>query len=248
MLCLVTLLALFELHCRDKNLVKKINSQITDSVLVAEKLNFNVPGDATISCSHKAARGRLFLSHCTMTSRFGVAGLLVATLIVGTNGFVAPTPSTAAAAARIGTERCSSKTEIEILPNLPPIKDISYGEESRKYRRTVYSHDDWRKHRSPDRFIYYLTSFVFSGVYKNIGREVLATTSIATLVFLYNAIVGGYVDFEGVQHASLVTSPWLSKAGLPLTPFTLSTSSLGLLLGMLCNSSQGRCVCLEILS
>ena len=30
--------------------------------------------------------------------------------------------------------------------------EIPYGEESRKFRRTVYSHEDWVKHRSPDRF------------------------------------------------------------------------------------------------
>lgn len=44
------------------------------------------------------------------------------------------------------------------------IKDISFGEDSRKYRRTVYSHDDWKKHRSQDRFVYYLAAIFKSGV------------------------------------------------------------------------------------
>ena len=43
---------------------------------------------------------------------------------------------------------------------------IPYGEESRKYRRTVYSHDDWIKHRSPDRFLKNLLSTSKSGIYK----------------------------------------------------------------------------------
>jgi hypothetical protein len=71
-----------------------------------------------------------------------------------------------------------------------------------------------------------------SGVYKNIGREILATTSIATFVCLYNALVTGYTDFEGVQHAAVITSQFLPKIGLPLAPFTLASPSLGLLLGM----------------
>jgi putative membrane protein len=46
---------------------------------------------------------------------------------------------------------------------------IPYGEESRKYRRTVYSHDDWIKHRSPDRFLKNLLSTPKSGIYKVSG-------------------------------------------------------------------------------
>lgn len=44
--------------------------------------------------------------------------------------------------------------------------EIPYGEESRKFRRTVYSHDDWVKHRSPDRFIKNILSTTKSGIYK----------------------------------------------------------------------------------
>jgi hypothetical protein len=53
-------------------------------------------------------------------------------------------------------------------PTLPSslAKVKSYGEESRQYRRTVYSHDDWRKHRSPDRFLYYIGTIFTSGIYK----------------------------------------------------------------------------------
>jgi len=175
-----------------------------------------------------------------MVAHLGYAALF--SLIAGTNGFVAPMPSKATAS-RVVTELYNT-TEIDILPNIPPVKDFSYGEESRKYRRTVYSHDDWRKHRSSDRFIYNLASLGVSGVYKNIGREVGTATAIAALVCFYNALVGGYTDFSEVEHGPVIANSWLTVAGLPLTPFSLSTSSLGLLLGMYTvnmNDYHGRC-------
>ena len=115
-------------------------------------------------------------------------------------------------------------------PEIPAPTEVSYGEESRKYRRTVFSHDDWVKFRSPDRFIRNLQSMVSSGVYKNLGREVGATVAVATFVCVWNALTGGYQDLTGTSHEALL--PALSTLTLPLTPFTLSTSSLGLLLGM----------------
>lgn len=51
-------------------------------------------------------------------------------------------------------------------PKLEKPKNIKYGEESRKFRRTVYTHEDWERHRSPDRFIRNLNSIMASGVYK----------------------------------------------------------------------------------
>lgn len=162
-----------------------------------------------------------------MRSRFNCAVLFVAALVAGVSGF-APMRS----APRISTQLFAEMTQAQAAPDLPSeLKDISYGEESRKYRRTVYSHDDWRKHRNPDRFLYYLRSLFISGIYKSIGREVAATSTIAAIVCAYNAVVGGYTDFAGEQHAALITSALLPIAGLPLAPFTLSSPSLGLLLG-----------------
>ena len=118
--------------------------------------------------------------------------------------------------------------------NTRPIKDISYGEDSRKYRRTVYTHDDWKKHRRADRFFYYISAIFKSGVYKNMAREVTATVAIATFVCFYNIVVGSYQDFSGVEHAGLIQSQVFPKLGLPLAPFTLASPSLGLLLSMYC--------------
>ena len=116
-------------------------------------------------------------------------------------------------------------------PEIPAPESISYGEESRKYRRTVYSHDDWVKFRSPDRFIRNINSIFSSGVYKNVGREVAATTAVATFVVFWNTLTGGYTDFAGVTHDAILKAPFVVPITLPLTPFTLSSSSLGLLLG-----------------
>ena len=161
-----------------------------------------------------------------MMSRFSQALILVAALLGGAHAFVVP-PKTATTV-RFGTELYENTMS---PPELPPIKDISYGEESRKYRRTVYTHDDWRKHRSPDRFLYYLRSLFVSGVYKNLYRELAFTTGVATFICAYNAVTGGYTDFEGVKHGALVSSNLLPMLTLPLAPFTLSSPSLGLLLG-----------------
>jgi ion channel-forming bestrophin family protein len=60
---------------------------------------------------------------------------------------------------------------------------------------------------------------------------VAVVTAVATFIVIYNALVGGYLDFDGVQHEAVILG--LPKLGLPLTPFTLSSPSLGLLLGTL---------------
>ena len=151
------------------------------------------------------------------------AALFVAlvSLLSGAAAFVAPS----------GGERLSTKLyrDTKQPPEIALPKDISYGEESRKYRRTVYSHDDWVRHRAPDRFVRNAFSSLASGVYKNIGNEVLTITSIAALVVFYNALAGGYTDFSGIQQPAVLEG--LPKIGLPMAPFTLSSASLGLLLG-----------------
>lgn len=113
-----------------------------------------------------------------------------------------------------------------------PSLSTTYGEESRKFRRTVYTHDDWVKHRSPDRLISNLSSMVKSGIYKNVAKEVLATTAIASFITIWNVLCGdSYVDLAGVVHASPLKDTILPIIALPLTPFTLASPSLGLLLG-----------------
>jgi len=105
------------------------------------------------------------------------------------------------------------------------------GEAQRPFRRTVYTHDDWKKHRSQDRFIYYLQAIFGSGVYNNLGREVLAVTAVATALVFYNGCAGGFTDLLGNKAPAVL--PDLPKLTLPLAAFTITSPSLGLLLGAL---------------
>jgi len=123
-------------------------------------------------------------------------------------------------------------------PKISAIEQETYGEGSRKYRRTVYTHKEWQNHRSNDRFYRNLTSIFSSGIYKSLGKEVLATTFIATFIILWNGVTGGFVDFEGIQQPPLIEG--LPKLVLPLVPFTILSPSLGLLLVFRTNSSYGR--------
>jgi len=126
---------------------------------------------------------------------------------------------------------------VSAVDNSKPITDLD-GEQSRLYRRTVYTHDDWVRHRAPTRFIRNFSTILNSVIYKSVGKEVLATTAVATFICVWNSLAGGYTDLAGVQHAAII--PDLPLLGLPLTPFTLVTSSLGLLLVFRTNTSYTR--------
>lgn len=110
-------------------------------------------------------------------------------------------------------------------------------EMARRYRRTVYTHDDWKKHRQQDRFLIYLGSMFRSGVFENCKNEVLVTTSFAAFLCFYNALRGGYTDISGIAHPAPLPGQLL---GLPMTTFTLTGSSLGLLLTFRANASYKR--------
>ena len=99
---------------------------------------------------------------------------------------------------------------------------------ARRYRRTVYTHDDWVKHRQQDRFFIYLGSLFDSGVFRNSEREVYVCTTISAMVCVYNALAGGYTDLMGGQHGAII--PGLPVVGIPMTAFTVTSASLGLLL------------------
>jgi len=116
----------------------------------------------------------------------------------------------------------------------------SYGEESRQFRRTVYTHDDWVKHRSPDRFFRNLSSITSSGIYKSLFKEVVATTAVASFVVSWNMIFGDYQDFNFVTHAGPLKDSIIPVLCLPLAPFTLASPSLGLLLVFRTNTSYQR--------
>lgn len=156
------------------------------------------------------------------------------------NGFVVPKSTVGSSISSTQLHEVGAPTGYDIpedydqdpasVRSLTEMTNVPYGEMSRKYRRTVYTYDDWKKHRSQDRFIYYLLAFFTSGVYKNLAREVYAVTFVATFLVVWNALADGYTDLEGVKHAAVMAN--LPKLVLPLNTFTVTSPSLGLLLGM----------------
>jgi putative membrane protein len=117
---------------------------------------------------------------------------------------------------------------------------VPYGEDSRKYRRTVYTHRDWLTHRSPERLFGNLQSTVSSGIVRSLLTEVAIVTLVASITVLWNTVgVLGWMDLTGTMHAPLFGAAYSSilLLSLPALPFTLSASALGLLLVFRTNAS-----------
>jgi putative membrane protein len=116
---------------------------------------------------------------------------------------------------------------------------IPYGEQSRRFRRTLFNHDDWTRHRHGDRLLKNLRTTLKSGVVRQLATELFLVTIVAIILCLWNSLlVTGYQDFLGKLHPPLSTSfPLLC---LPLEPFSLSSPALGLLLVFRTNASYGR--------
>ena len=118
-----------------------------------------------------------------------------------------------------------------------------YAEESRKYRRTVYMHDEWVKHRSSERFIKNLATIADSGVASGLGKELLTVTSVAVFAVAINMFVHGYQDFSGMVHPSMLDESLarnLKQIALPTLPFTIAMPALSLLLVFRTNTAYFR--------
>lgn len=113
---------------------------------------------------------------------------------------------------------------------------VPYGEQSRKYRRTVYRHKDWVAHRSSSSRIFEnLQSILFSGVVRQLRPQVTAVVITATFVLTWNWAVINANDIS-VPLADLD----LHVLALPTVPFTLSSPALGLLLVFRTNAAYAR--------
>ena len=118
---------------------------------------------------------------------------------------------------------------------------VPYGEDSRRYRRTVYRSEDWLKHRSPTRLFRNLQGIFSSGVVRSLVTEVGVVTGVATTVVVWNALAGGYEDWSGAVHPALIgNGSEYHLLALPALPFTLSSPALGLLLVFRTNTSYAR--------
>mmetsp|Transcript_62773 Transcript_62773/g.107781 ORF Transcript_62773/g.107781 Transcript_62773/m.107781 type:complete len:404 (-) Transcript_62773:329-1540(-) len=117
---------------------------------------------------------------------------------------------------------------------------VPYGEESRQYRRTVYTQDDWLKHRSSTRLWKNLRGTFTSGVVRSLIFEVSMVSGIALLIVAVNCVLGGFLDLSNVYHSPLLPGLGSFMLQLPALPFTLSSPALGLLLVFRTNSSYQR--------
>merc|ERR1719215_2439307 len=100
---------------------------------------------------------------------------------------------------------------------------LVYSEDSRKFRRTVYMHDEWVKHRSTDRFAKNVLEIFKSGVVRALYAELIFTTTAALFVVVLNCVLTGYTDFSGVAHPA-VMDDWFAPKGLtlPALPFSIA--------------------------
>lgn len=98
---------------------------------------------------------------------------------------------------------------------------VPYGEDSRKYRRTVFTAEDWIKHRNSERIVSNLRGIFYSGIVRQLRRQVLIVCGVSAAVVLLN--VSGVARFT-----------------LPALPFQLSCQALGLLLVFKTNASYAR--------
>ena len=106
-----------------------------------------------------------------------------------------------------------------------------YGEESRRYRRTIYRHEDWLVHRSETRLLRNLKGTFTSGVVRSLLTEVQLVTFVALFVILWNSVLFGYADLSNIAHPGVFgVMPDVLRAALPVSIFTLSSPALGLLL------------------
>jgi len=123
----------------------------------------------------------------------------------------------------------TSKDLVELSASVEPKAVMPYGEGSRAYRRTFFTHKDWLRHRSEDRFVRTVFSTVRSGVVRQLAKEVGFVTATAVFVVVWNVLTGGFSDLQGIHHDPILGN--IANLELPIAPFTLSSPALGLLLG-----------------
>ena len=171
-----------------------------------------------------------------VSSRWFLTITLSVFAVPNASGFVSSHPSTTAPLS------IAANKVISVVPTILPIthgtlvsplKDSirasPSNEASRQYRRTVYSHEDWPEHRSPKRFQKAVETIFISQIYRGLSLQVATFSFIATFTVVWNCLAGGYVDFDNVLHEPLFVN--LPILVLPLQVFTLTSGSLGLLLG-----------------
>jgi predicted membrane chloride channel (bestrophin family) len=155
--------------------------------------------------------------------------------------------------ARGRLSRAAPIRDVELVQQLRPavfhvnpvdrVADVpleSYSEESRKFRRNVYSHESWEKHRDSNRFFRNFRTFLDSGVVRSLYMEIAFVTAIALFVVLANMGVAGYDDFTNVHHAGPFANALVKEVSLPALPFSIAMPALSLLLVFRTNTAYFR--------
>jgi len=102
-------------------------------------------------------------------------------------------------------------------------------EDSRKLRRTVYTTNDWKRHRSSDRYFKELKNMHKSIVIRGLLKQSIWVALFSTFIVIYNLMI----QLKLVR----ISLPLLS---VPSQPFSLLSPSLGLLLVFRTNAAYAR--------
>jgi predicted membrane chloride channel (bestrophin family) len=145
----------------------------------------------------------------------------------------------------VSVPKTSTSLNLESLEQKTPDYDETaallntYSEKSRAYRRNVFSAADWVRARRSDRFISNILTTLDSGLIRQLSAELTFITLVSLFLVTYNVLfVDGFVDLSGITHEPLVG--FLPALQLPITPFSLSSGALGLLLTFRTNVSYSR--------
>jgi hypothetical protein len=140
---------------------------------------------------------------------------------------------------RKGTQRLSVRCQaqsnkqppVPLTNYLTPVTADMRKEESMVYRRTVFGHPEWLRHRSSTRHYRHILSIATSRVILALGPPVLALTGGALAMCLYNEAIINHVLPDDLH------LPLLKTSALPLQ---LTAPALALLLVFRTNASYGR--------
>jgi predicted membrane chloride channel (bestrophin family) len=102
-------------------------------------------------------------------------------------------------------------------------------EESRKLRRTIFTHTDWKRHRSSDRYFHELLKMPQSQVLRGLTLQAVGVALVSAVVVIYNVLM----------ELKLLNWP-IPLLTVPFLPLSITSSSLGLLLVFRTNTAYDR--------
>lgn len=113
-----------------------------------------------------------------------------------------------------------------------------FTEAQRAERRTIFMHNDWKRHRSSDRFLRNIKTIPSSGINQALSKELAFVTFTATFVVAFNMLFYQYQDLSGAMHPGAIAT--LGKLSLPALPFTIAMPALSLLITFRANQGYSR--------